>query len=31
MTSLTGEEITARVAELQRISAFEPDPLELRA
>ena len=31
MTSLTGEEITARVAELQRISSFEPAPLELRA
>ena len=31
MTSLTGEEITARVAELQRISAFDPAPLELRA
>ena len=31
MTTLTGEEITARVAELQRISAFDPAPLELRA
>jgi sugar/nucleoside kinase (ribokinase family) len=31
MTSLTGEEITARVAELQRISSFDPAPLELRA
>jgi cytidine kinase len=31
MSSLTGEEITARVAELQRISAFDPEPLELRA
>jgi len=31
MSSLTGEEITARVAELQRISAFDPAPLELRA
>jgi cytidine kinase len=31
MQALTGEEITARVRELQRISAFEPAPLELRA
>jgi cytidine kinase len=30
MQTLTGEEINARVAELQRISAFEPAPLELR-
>src|SRR5918995_3321627 len=30
MQTLTGEEITARVAELQRISAFDPAPLELR-
>ena len=31
MQTLTGEEITARVNELQRISAFAPAPLELRA
>ena len=31
MQTLTGEEITARVDELQRISAFAPAPLELRA
>ena len=31
MQSLTGAEITARVNELQRISAFSPAPLELRA
>src|SRR3954467_7063883 len=30
MQTLTGEEITARVGELQRISAFAPAPLELR-
>ena len=31
MQTLTGEEITARVAELQRISRFEAAPLALRA
>jgi len=31
MQTLTGEEITARVNELQRISAFAPAPLELRS
>jgi sugar/nucleoside kinase (ribokinase family) len=31
MQTLTGSEITARVNELQRISAFSPAPLELRA
>jgi sugar/nucleoside kinase (ribokinase family) len=31
MQALTGEEITARVAELARISRFEPAPLALRA
>jgi cytidine kinase len=31
MQTLTGEEITARVAELARISRFEPAPLALRA
>jgi cytidine kinase len=31
MQSLTGEEITARVAELQRISRFDAAPLALRA
>ena len=31
MQTLTGEEITTRVHELQRISAFSPAPLELRA
>ncbi len=30
MQTLTGEEITARVNELQRISAFDPAPLQLR-
>ena len=30
MQTLTGEEITARVGELQRISTFAPAPLELR-
>jgi sugar/nucleoside kinase (ribokinase family) len=31
MQTLTGDEITARVAELARISRFEPAPLALRA
>src|SRR3954454_336419 len=31
MQTLTGEEINARVADLQQISAFAPAPLELRA
>jgi cytidine kinase len=31
MQTLTGEEISARVAELERISRFEPVPLALRA
>jgi len=31
MQTLTGEEITARVAELQAISRFEAAPLPLRA
>jgi sugar/nucleoside kinase (ribokinase family) len=31
MQTLTGEEITARVAELQRISRFDAAPLALRA
>ena len=31
MQTLTGEEITARVGELQRISTFAPAPLGLRA
>ena len=31
MQTLTGEEINARVAELQRISRFEAEPLALRA
>jgi hypothetical protein len=30
MQTLTGEEITARVNTLQRISTFAPAPLELR-
>jgi len=30
MQTLTGEEITTRVNELQRISAFDPAPLQLR-
>ena len=31
MQSLTGDEIAARVEELQRISSFEAAPLPLRA
>ena len=31
MQTLTGEEITARVTELQRISRFEPTALALRS